>query len=314
YNYDIAHLTTFLTVSTWFRLFLADYIPSSRVLYLDSDIIVNTNLDYLFELDFKGHYLAAVKDPHKNEEGGFNAGMLLANLELWREDGLTKTLLKTAEELHRVVKTGDQSILNIVCHNRWLSLNKTWNFQTYDVVSRYNHRSYLYINIENRTTNIIHFLTSDKPWNENSVARFRELWWYYFQLDFCQLTGKQRKVISYEKSMELLSVSDIHLFTLTSSDNLEHIESLICRCPTVQFHIGAYTTVSNKLSKLEQYPNVLVYPELIEARIEKLITLATAYLDINHGPEVGNILQRVHLKQKPIYSFNNTSHQENITK
>ncbi|HEN4596180.1 TPA: family 8 glycosyl transferase, partial [Streptococcus agalactiae] len=27
-----------------------------------------------------------------------------------------------------------------------------------------------------------------------------------------------------------------------------------------------------------------------------------------------NILQRVHLKQKPIYSFNNTSHQENITK
>ncbi|RAU14329.1 family 8 glycosyl transferase, partial [Streptococcus agalactiae] len=37
-------------------------------------------------------------------------------------------------------------------------------------------------------------------------------------------------------------------------------------------------------------------------------------LDINHGPEVGNILQRVHLKQKPIYSFNNTSHQENITK
>ncbi|WP_278249079.1 glycosyltransferase, partial [Streptococcus agalactiae] len=84
YNYDIAHLTTFLTVSTWFRLFLADYIPSSRVLYLDSDIIVNTNLDYLFELDFKGYYLAAVKDPHKNEEGGFNAGMLLANLELWR--------------------------------------------------------------------------------------------------------------------------------------------------------------------------------------------------------------------------------------
>ncbi|HGD6858169.1 TPA: glycosyltransferase family 8 protein [Streptococcus agalactiae] len=314
YNYDIAHLTTFLTVSTWFRLFLADYIPSSRVLYLDSDIIVNTNLDYLFELDFKGYYLAAVKDPHKNEEGGFNAGMLLANLELWREDGLTKTLLKTAEELHRVVKTGDQSILNIVCHNRWLSLNKTWNFQTYDVVSRYNHRSYLYLNIENRTPNIIHFLTSDKPWNENSVARFRELWWYYFQLDFCQLTGKQRKVISYEKSMELLSVSDIHLFTLTSSDNLEHIESLICRCSTVQFHIGAYTTVSNKLSKLEQYPNVLVYPELIEARIEKLITLATAYLDINHGPEVGNILQRVHLKQKPIYSFNNTSHQENITK
>ncbi|MBM7642926.1 glycosyltransferase family 8 protein [Streptococcus loxodontisalivarius] len=311
YSQDIAHLITFLSVSSWFRLFLADAIPASRAVYLDSDMLINTSLDYLFNLDLEGNYLAAVMDPHKNEAGGFNTGMLVADLDLWRSENMTETLLKTADENYKFVKNGDQSIINIVFKDRWLKLNKTWNFQTYDVVSRYDHRAYLYLDIADHIPNIVHFLTSDKPWNENSVARFRELWWYYFQLDFSELTGQRKTPVTYKEAMSVLSVSDLHVFTLTSTDQLEAIEDLIQFCPDVQFHIGAYTVVSERLSKLEQYPNVMIYPELINARIRQLIQLSSAYLDINHGPEADDVLQKVKEANRPIFAFENTSHDKN---
>ncbi|HEL1761301.1 TPA: family 8 glycosyl transferase [Streptococcus suis] len=299
---------SFLPSSSWLRLFIPQYVAESKALYLDSDIIVNGSLDALFAIDLEDKILAAVEDPNMNEAGNFNSGVLLLNLDLWRRKGLTNILLKVAAIKSSSVRNGDQSILNLVVGNQWIPLEKQYNYQTYDVVSRYDHRAYLYEDIGSWTPLIIHFLTADKPWNEYSVARFRELWWYYASLEFSSLDGRRSQAVSFEEALDALTGPSKHAFLLTETDQLEHIDYLVSNLPDIQFHIAAYTMVSSRLKSLMNYDNVQVYPEIIDARVDKLLDYCDIYLDINHYSEVKGIVSKAREKGKLILAFENTVH------
>ncbi|HEM6205307.1 TPA: family 8 glycosyl transferase [Streptococcus suis] len=299
---------SFLPSSSWLRLFIPQYVAESKALYLDSDIIVNGSLDTLFAIDLEDKMLAAVEDPNMNEAGNFNSGVLLLNLDLWRRKGLTNILLKVAAIKSSSVRNGDQSILNLVVGNQWIPLGKQYNYQTYDVVSRYDHRAYLYEDIGSWTPLIIHFLTADKPWNEYSVARFRELWWYYASLEFSSLDGRRSQAVSFEEALDALTGPSKHAFLLTETDQLEHIDYLVSNLPDIQFHIAAYTMVSSRLKSLMNYDNVQVYPEIIDARVDKLLDYCDIYLDINHYSEVKGIVSKAREKGKLILTFENTVH------
>lgn len=51
-----------ISVITYARYFIPYYIEEERVLYLDSDVIINGSLDLLFDIDLDDKYLAAVRD------------------------------------------------------------------------------------------------------------------------------------------------------------------------------------------------------------------------------------------------------------
>ena len=75
-----------LSYAAFFRYFIADEVQEDRVLYLDSDTIVNAKLDDLFTMDLQGYAIAAVQD--FGQDGWlttFNAGMLLIDAKKWRE-------------------------------------------------------------------------------------------------------------------------------------------------------------------------------------------------------------------------------------
>ncbi|WP_105128532.1 glycosyltransferase family 8 protein [Streptococcus suis] len=300
-----------LAVSSWLRFFIADIVKEDRAIYLDSDLVVNGSLDYLFEMNLEDAYLAAVRDPSKDEHGGFNAGVMVLNLVQWRKENVTEKLFQTAQEKHTQVRNGDQSILNLVCSGRWLALDKGFNYQTYDNPSRYEKFSYLYEDIGDWTPTIVHFLTSDKPWNSHSVARFRELWWYYSHLEFSQINGCRRDPITFREAMEALSDFEKNAFILTNSDRLEHVKYLAEALPHIQFHIAAYTQVSANLKNLMNMDNIRVYPEIIDARIDKLLDYCDFYLDINHFDELYQITDRAKKAGKKVLAFDNTVHQPN---
>ncbi|WP_375663923.1 glycosyltransferase, partial [Bartonella sp. CL63NXGY] len=51
-----------ITKMTYARFMIPQCIPEARVLYLDNDTIVQTDLDDLFNIDMQGHAIGVVKE------------------------------------------------------------------------------------------------------------------------------------------------------------------------------------------------------------------------------------------------------------
>lgn len=94
YSLPLAHLS----YATFFRYFIPQFVSEDLALYLDSDIIVRSNLDQLFLEDMTDWPVAAVADALVPST--FNAGVLLINVALWRQEKVTEHLLSLTDQLH----------------------------------------------------------------------------------------------------------------------------------------------------------------------------------------------------------------------
>ncbi|MCU6733089.1 glycosyltransferase family 8 protein [Diplocloster agilis] len=106
------------------RLFLTEYISCDidRVLYLDCDTIVEGPLDDLWNTDLTGYYLAGVDDCLSRKyrrivgvptEGTYcNAGMLLINLQKWREDNVKQAFIDQLYLNNGYFVFNEQSLIN----------------------------------------------------------------------------------------------------------------------------------------------------------------------------------------------------------
>jgi lipopolysaccharide biosynthesis glycosyltransferase len=181
-----SELSTVAYVSkmTYARLLIPRLFPNSvsRVLYLDSDTLVLDDLTPLLETDLNGNVVGAVLDcgvdpllkrgePLSQQvpcvRAYFNAGVLLIDLDRWREYQISE---KTLEYLakHPQSPFMDQDGLNFACDNLWKKLDSQWNFQGHF------QQNFLHMNSEERPR-IVHFVTSKKPWDptvDSLNARF----------------------------------------------------------------------------------------------------------------------------------------------
>ena len=113
-----------LSYATFYRYFIADVVTEDRALYLDSDIVVTGDLTPLFEEDIENNALAAVTDGI--DASKFNAGVLLVNTALWREEKASRQLLELTNRYHQE-EFGDQGILNRHFKGRWKKLPEVYN-------------------------------------------------------------------------------------------------------------------------------------------------------------------------------------------
>lgn len=111
YNLPLSHLS----YAAFFRYFIPQFVKEDKALYLDSDIIVRTNIDELFLEDITDYLLAAVADALVPST--FNSGVMLINVALWRQENATERLLELTNEFHTST-FGDQGILNKLFENR----------------------------------------------------------------------------------------------------------------------------------------------------------------------------------------------------
>ena len=297
----------YISPMTYARYFIPDYISEDKVLYLDSDLIVNQSLEPLFEIDFDEYLLAAAWD---TDGVTFNAGVMLINNKKWRQEKLKERLieqsivtLKEVDEGKFENFNGDQTILNQVCSNRWLELDRGYNLQVgHDVTAFYN-RWENYFN-ELVSPSIIHFVSYRKPWSTLIANRYRDLWWEFHDLEWT-------KILQHHLGeFELLPLLDreFSCLTLTNSQDLEGIEELVTALPEVVFHIAAWTDMGDKLTKLAVHDNVRLHPQIVPPVLDKLKKSIDLYLDINYGQVAGTILEDMKLLEKPILSFDATKH------
>lgn len=97
-------------------------------------------------------------------------------------------------------------------------------------------------------------------------------------------------------------------FLLTDSDQLEHIEELICALPMIHFHIAAKTCMSDRLLCLDQYLNVTLYQGISEQKRMELLIKSTYYLDINYYQEICNAVYEAYRHSLLIVGFDTTLH------
>jgi lipopolysaccharide biosynthesis glycosyltransferase len=153
---------------SYYRIHIPDILPNlKKVLYLDCDMIVHDDITRLWETEVDGHFLAAVEDPagpYRYEDLAvpehhyFNAGVLLLNLEKWREDGISDQVMNFLSDHPDKIWWWDQDALNAILHAKWLRLDMKWNYQPFS-----------WIPLE--YPSIIHYTSQIKPWNGNPPLR-----------------------------------------------------------------------------------------------------------------------------------------------
>ena len=277
--------------------FIPQFVEEEKVLYLDSDVIVTKPLDELFELELGNHLVAAAKIVYGLEDR-FNAGVLLINNKLWKEENIQKQCIDITNSEHETLPEADQTVLNRLCGDRYIVLDDTYNFQIgYDRLAEQRKQYFILEKSIDPLPAIIHYLSEDKPWNLFSFSRLRDVWWNYSLMDWSE-------IIAHEIPKTVKSV-----LIMTDSQELEQIEVLVEELPECTFNIMALTLMGDKLNSFRRYENVRLHPALLEWNINRLIRECDVYLDINYGRKNQEVIEKVKESGKLILSFENTANE-----
>ena len=306
---QISRYKTDISYTVFLRYFISDFVKEDKALYLDCDLVVTKNLDNLFETDLQDYPLAAVRDYGGRVYYGremFNAGVLLINNRLWKQENMSQRLIDLTNEWHDKVDQADQSILNMLFENRWLEME----FDNNHVVIHKQFTDYE-LPAGQDYPGIIHYLSHRKPWFDLAAQTYRDVWWYYHGLEWTEL-GKNHHLHPLQKSHIYPIREPLTCLIYTASDHIEQIETLIQSLPNIQFKIAARVMVSDKLAQMTVYPNVTIFNGihyLLDVDTE-LVNTCQVLLDINHGEKTEEILNKFAKLGKPILSFENTKSYE----
>ena len=185
-----------ISIATYYRLFLPYVIDKSvkTILYLDCDIMIRGSVEALFEAKNTDTLIVGVSDineeDHANRIGVdkyVNTGVLNMDLpgirQMYTMDSMLREISKIMGQPENIV-LGDQDIINLLFKGHIEEVPIYYNFQLLI------HKAYC---IKNptlmRRIAIAHFITGDKPWNNDYLIVFAREYYSYLRK---YLTPRQR--------------------------------------------------------------------------------------------------------------------------
>jgi lipopolysaccharide biosynthesis glycosyltransferase len=166
-----------------------------KIIYLDSDIIVNESIDKLWNYDITNYAIAAVRDKETLQEQNkkrlgiegqysyINAGVEIINLDFLREIDFVNKSLEFVKKHRNKILYHDQDIINALLYKKIFYLPYCWNMMD----------CYLYkfpqcnpnytsdIIQYQKNPSIIHFAGRYKPWHKECRNPYRNLYWHYLK-------------------------------------------------------------------------------------------------------------------------------------
>ena len=152
-----------------------------RVLYLDADIVVRSDLTELFAWDLRGETIAARHDPIITELGHpggvqcheeigadprapyFNSGVLVMDLDRWRRRDLTGAVLSYVDTHGPKMNLRDQEGLNAVLQGGFAPIPWEWN--TITLIGRDKIPRPPGVDLPERSK-VLHYVGPLKPWSD----------------------------------------------------------------------------------------------------------------------------------------------------
>lgn len=200
-----------VSVATYFRLFIPSLLPPDihKVLYLDGDILCVGKLDKLYESELNGFSMAATLDERTTapecflrldypmENGYAGAGVLLINLDWWREHSVQKLASKYISQFPEKCLWHDQDALNKILNGTIKFVNLKYNVyeQLYIGTSQYPASMKKETEEAMLEPVLLHFSDFRKPWQKESKSPFRFLWRKFYKKVFgkkCRLSHKYK--------------------------------------------------------------------------------------------------------------------------
>ncbi len=188
FDYTTAHYSK----EMYYRILIADMFGIyNKVIYIDCDLVLNTDIANLYQTDLCDNVIAAVINPViystdyiKNTLGVepekyFNSGVLIINIKKFKELKIKERCLNLLQEI-KSLRFPDQDVLNIACQGSVLYLDIRWNYQWFFKIDNIQLPTYCKEQYDMASSNpyIIHYSSGKKPWKMRNL-RYAELWWKY---------------------------------------------------------------------------------------------------------------------------------------
>ncbi len=190
-----------ISISSYSRLFLGTLVSNDidKILYLDTDAIVNGSFFELWNLELAAYHVAGVLDDVslyaksaiglKPDSIYLNAGFLLINLALWRQEGMERKILDYLLAHNGKVYHHDQGLINAVCNKKYVlpvNYNMVTNFFVFPYSSFKQTPFYTEEEMEDGKKNpvFIHFTAgvANRPWMENCKHPLKQIFLKYKSL------------------------------------------------------------------------------------------------------------------------------------
>lgn len=180
----------YITAAACIRLFFATILPDNidKVLYIDSDTIVEQNLKKLWDTDITNYSAGGISDIFvelERFEGYVNSGVLLINLDYWRKNNVQQKFIEYIKG-GGIIDYPDQDIINSVLKETILHLPLKYNAQMCYYVRYFKKFEFIeQIQKIDEIMNdiaIVHYTSSLKPWHRDLVHTHEKAYRKYVKI------------------------------------------------------------------------------------------------------------------------------------
>lgn len=189
------YVCSYFSEEMYYRIWIPEIFKEyEKVLYLDCDVLVQTDVAEMFMEDMGGNYIGACSDVHSLEmqsyirdklrcpaEGYFNSGVLMFNIPLWMKENLVVKCIKMIADMPDL-SYPDQDVLNMVCAGKIYYFDVMWNAMWHvglgkvTFYSEADMQKYAALNSGRINPKIIHYSSPVKPWNTGRFWRLASAW------------------------------------------------------------------------------------------------------------------------------------------
>lgn len=213
-----------ISIASYYRLYISRFIKESMCLFIDGDVVINTDLREVYKTDLAGYYIAGVRDcgvqarmndgwewipkidvPDLHEY--INAGFILFNLDKIREDNLEEKFIGAIQDGYRYM---DQDIINKFCYGKIKNLPLRYNlFSEYygriDKMGKTDYTEEELLDVEKR--GVIHYPGVFKPWFCRRL-KANQIWWNVAReiLNDAELERYEKSAEEFEKVGDWTSI------------------------------------------------------------------------------------------------------------
>jgi lipopolysaccharide biosynthesis glycosyltransferase len=193
----------YYTPAIYYRLLIPEMFPQyDKVLYMDCDTVVLTDIAELYDIEIGDNYIGAVADQAvasvpqfcaytENALGippteYFNSGVIVMHLLKFREINFCREFERVLRS-YRFIVAPDQDILNLICKGKVYYYDECWN----QMPIAGNHM---------QTPKLIHYNLCMKPWHYDGVLYEEYFWTFASKTEFLEVIRQAKASFTPERA------------------------------------------------------------------------------------------------------------------